>query len=372
MTRIYGPNDLLEDVHKRDLCIGCGACVELCPYFKNHKGKTVMLFPCTLTEGRCYAHCPKVEVDLDELSEKLSGRPYGDEPLGYYREIRTAWAGERMPGRSYQAGGTVSALMTLALSSGMIKAAVLTDREGLVPVSCLVTDPAKVVDYAASKYMAAPTLAALNQGLREGYRQMGVVGTPCQMMAVAQMKLNPLEREEYRDAIGLSVGLFCTWALDTRALITFLSERVDISRIRGMDIPPPPAEIFVVDLGEEKVEFPLDEIRPLVPNSCLFCPDMTSEWSDVSVGVLEGRPDRNTLIIRTEKGRELVDRAVQEGYLVTGEMPAENLEHLAWAAGNKKKRAITRAVEQGLLNRMEEGQRSLFRLASDTVARISA
>lgn len=44
--QIFGPSELLEDVHKEDLCIGCGACVNLCPYFKNYRGKTAMLFPC--------------------------------------------------------------------------------------------------------------------------------------------------------------------------------------------------------------------------------------------------------------------------------------------------------------------------------------
>ena len=66
--RVFGPNELLEDVQKKNLCIGCGACVDLCPYFRNHRGKTAMLFPCTLSEGRCYAGCPRAEVDLDELS----------------------------------------------------------------------------------------------------------------------------------------------------------------------------------------------------------------------------------------------------------------------------------------------------------------
>jgi coenzyme F420 hydrogenase subunit beta len=55
---VFGPRELIEDVFKKDLCIGCGACVELCPYFKNYKGKTAMLYPCTLSRGRCFAFCP--------------------------------------------------------------------------------------------------------------------------------------------------------------------------------------------------------------------------------------------------------------------------------------------------------------------------
>jgi coenzyme F420-reducing hydrogenase beta subunit len=127
-----------------------------------------------------------------------------------------------------------------------------------------------------------------------------------------------------------------------------------------------------VETENERIEYPLEEIRPLVPNSCLYCPDMTAEWSDVSAGVLEGRPDWNTLIVRTPKGRELVKRAVDEGYLITEEMPEENLEHLVWAAGNKKKRAISRAEEEGLMNCLEDGKHSLFRLAAETVVKITS
>ncbi|UCF57976.1 MAG: Coenzyme F420 hydrogenase/dehydrogenase, beta subunit C-terminal domain [Deltaproteobacteria bacterium] len=368
---VFGPNELLEDVIYNDLCIGCGACVDLCPYFKSHKGKTAMLFPCTLSQGRCYAHCPKAEVDLGELASKFWGEPYEGAALGKYRQVVVSRAGEKMEQGTFQSGGTVSALMTLALQSGMIDAAVLTEREGLVPVPRLVTSPEDVALCATSKYTAAPTLAAFNQAVEEGYSRIGVVGTPCQLMAVGQMRSNPLKKEDFKDPVALVVGLFCTWALDTRKLITFLSEKMDISKIQGMDIPPPPAEILVVQSGDGKVEFPLSEIRPMIVNSCHICPDMTSEWSDVSVGVLEGQPEWNTLIIRTEKGGALVEKACQEGYLQVKEIPEENLDHLRFAAGNKKKRALTTAGKQGLLNNNEERKRSALRINEEVVKRIT-
>ena len=52
--------------------------------------------------------------------------------------------------------------------------------------------------------MAAPTLAGLNQGVQKGYRQMGVVGTPCQMMAVAKMRSNLLKKEAFVDPVALA------------------------------------------------------------------------------------------------------------------------------------------------------------------------
>jgi len=359
-------------VHQKGLCIGCGACVDLCPYFKTYRGKTSMLFPCTLSEGRCYAYCPKAEVDLDALSDNIYGTAYGSHPLGTYRHVVMARAGKTMKTGPFQAGGTASALMSFALASGLIDRAVLTDREGLIPVPRLAEHPDDVLQYAASKYMAAPTIAMLNRAAGRGMNRMGVVGTPCQVTAVAQMRSNPLKKVDFVDPMALVVGLFCTWALDTRALISFLSARVDITEIRKMDIPPPPAEIFILETDKGAREIALDDIRPLVPGGCHICPDMTAEWADVAVGVLEGRPQWNTLIIRTEKGEALVKQAEKEGYLHTASMPEEKLAHLGTAAGNKKKRALLRAREEGLLNVSGAGKRSALRINETSLEKIIA
>ena len=98
---------------------------------------------------------------------------------------------------------------------------------------------------------------------------------------------------------------------------------------------------------------------------------MTAEFSDVSVGVLEGRTDMNTLVVRTERGAALVDEAVKEGWLVIEEMPAENLEHLIWAAGNKKRRAFLKARDEGMVNRAGDA-RACMRVNPDTVDTIVA
>ena len=98
---------------------------------------------------------------------------------------------------------------------------------------------------------------------------------------------------------------------------------------------------------------------------------MTSEFADISVGVLEGRPDMNTLIIRTKRGKAIVDEAVREGFLVVEDMPEENLEHLRWAAGNKKKRALVKVQKAGLVN-TSNGKRSILRLSPKTLKGIIA
>jgi coenzyme F420 hydrogenase subunit beta len=367
MMQVFGPKELLEDVFQKDLCVGCGACVDLCPYFKSHKGKTAMLFPCDLSQGGCYAHCPKAELDLDALAERWWGKAYEGEPLGHHLFVLKARAGKKAPAGLFQAGGTVSSLIAFAMDRGILDAAVLTDREDLVPLPRLITRMRDVLACATSKYTAAPTLSAFNRAVREGYKKVGVVGTPCQVTAVARMRSNPLGKPNFMDPVALSVGLFCTWALDTRRLPGLLSTRLDLRKVRKMDIPPPPAEVLLIETDEDRVEIPLSEIRSIVPHGCTVCPDMTAEWTDVSVGILEGDPLWNTLIIRTERGKELVDRASQAGWLSTAEVPPENLEHLRFAAANKKKRTLSAAIKEGLVN--NEG-RSCLRINAAAVKRI--
>ncbi|MBN1104452.1 MAG: Coenzyme F420 hydrogenase/dehydrogenase, beta subunit C-terminal domain [Deltaproteobacteria bacterium] len=367
----FGPRELIADVFGRDLCVACGACVDLCPYFRTYRGKTVQMFPCDLPAGKCYADCPKAEVDLDILAEKYWGGPYEGNALGHTLEIMTARAGKKTPKGTFQAGGTASSLIAFALQTGLIEAAILTDQEGLIPVPRMITRAEDAVTCASSKYTAAPTLSGFNRALRNGYSRLGVVATPCQATALAKMRTNPLDRDDFRDPVGLVVGLFCTWAVDTRGLVFLLSSRLDPRRVRKMDIPPPPAEILVLDTEEGRVEIPLGDIRQLIPKGCLICPDMTAEWADVSVGVLEGEPNWNTLIVRTQRGQDLVKRAEAEGWLVTGIMPDENRGRLSFSAAGKKSRALRRALEEGLVNTTEGNGRSSLRINAEALQRIT-
>jgi coenzyme F420 hydrogenase subunit beta len=182
----FGSRELMEQVISKNLCIGCGP-PDLCPYFRSYRGKTARLFDCTREEGRCFAYCPKAEVDLDGVSATVFGEPYNAGPLGRFREGFMVRAGRRAPAAAFQSGGAVSALLQCALDTGAMDAAVLTGREGLEAVPRVAATAEEICSCAASKYTAAPTLAALN-GRSGGAGRLGVVATPCQTLALAQMK----------------------------------------------------------------------------------------------------------------------------------------------------------------------------------------
>jgi len=368
---LFGPTELSADVLEEGLCVGCGACIHLCPYFATHRGKTAMLFPCSAETGRCHAYCPKTEVDLDAISRAFSGAGYTGDPIGSFRAIYAARAQKTDPAGNFQDGGTVSALMRFALESGVIDAAVLTGQQAGIPVPGIATRPEAVDSFASSKYTAAPTLSAVNDGVRQGFTRMGVVGTPCHMTALAQMRLNPTKREDYIHPVALSIGLFCTWALDARRFAALAADRAGKSDIRKIRIPPPPAGIVVIETDAGSVEVPIAKIRALVLAGCSICPDMTAEWADVSVGALEGVDGWNTLIVRTETGEDLVREAVDAGRIVTEVLPESTLAQLEGAAAAKKARALEKAHRGGRLNTTpDENRRSVLRVNADALENI--
>jgi coenzyme F420 hydrogenase subunit beta len=136
-----------------------------------------------------------------------------------------------------------------------------------------------------------------------------------------------------------------------------------------MDIPPPPANVMVLKTKDGDKEISLSEIKPLIPHTCFTCLDMTSELADLSVGMYEGRPEWNTLIIRSELGQTLVDSAVNEGFLEMETMPEEVVNHLSGAATAKKERSMRILRQRGLIN-TANGTRAVVRIPEAVAKRI--
>lgn len=350
--QVFGPKELQADVLQKNLCIGCGACVSLCPYFKTHKGKTAAMFQCTRESGRCNAFCPKTGVDLDLLSASIFNSKYSGDSIGNYKSVYVSQKSSSAGEGNVQNGGTVSALMKFALKSGAVDSAVLTGRKGAVSLPEIVTDPEKVFNYASSKYSTSPVVAGFNRAAESGYAKIGFVGTPCAVTAMAKIRSNPTDIEDFRDKTGIVVGLFCTWALDTRGVEKILKDKLDLDSLQRVDIPPPPVDVMIFTSNRRDVMLPLNEIRQSIPAGCSYCHDMTAEFADISVGALEleGEKNKNIIIIRTERGEKLVNDAAKAGYLAISPLSAGALEGLSKASMNKKVRAFTRMSDEKMLN----------------------
>jgi coenzyme F420 hydrogenase subunit beta len=332
---------LQESVLERELCTLCGACLSLCPYLGSHEGRVVKLHDCDLAEGRCFAYCPRTELDPGALERAVFG-PDADSAVevGHVAHVLMARATGSFRDRA-QNGGTVTALMIQALRDGLINAALLTRRdEQQLPQSLLARTEDAILSCAGSSYVAGATLEAL--ATLDETDRAGVVALPCQAQALPKMRGNG-EPADPVNKVNLVIGLFCTWALARAPFGRFLQERFGDRAVRKIDISPPPGRLLVVttDRGDETV--PLDEIRPLIRPGCAACVDLTAELADVSVGSVESQPGWNTVLVRSEAGEALLRSAREAGTLELRELPRADMEHL-WAASLEKKRRALAAL----------------------------
>lgn len=348
MSENKGLEGLYERVIAKGLCAACGACVSLCPYLRSCQSRIVPLNPCDVPEGRCFAYCPRTEVDLTHIHKEVFQREYEFTEMGLFRRVLMSRSRDKAFRKRAQTGGVVSSLMDFALKTGMISAAVLTRRgQNHLPEGVVARTKEEILACAGSGYVAGPTLQTFNEGEWTPEDHIGVVGLPCQVLALGRMRASNLEKRAPVDQVRLVIGLFCTWALDYEPFLAFLGERLEVSQIQKLDITPPPERILKVYTGTETLDIPLDEIRPFIRPSCQVCADMTAEFSDLSVGTVEGESEWNTVVVRTDRGEELLSLAQKAGVIETKSLPEENLAHLLEASLLKKRRALEALRERG-------------------------
>ncbi|OGP65307.1 MAG: hypothetical protein A2169_02345 [Deltaproteobacteria bacterium RBG_13_47_9] len=346
--KIISQEELQDKVVRTGLCTGCGACVGLCPYQVSYEDRMVFLNRCDLQAGRCYALCPRTPTDLEALRIFLFDKADLTLEIGAVRGFYITRAADSRIREKAQHGGTVTALMGLALEEGFIKEAILTEAgEDQLPRGVSVNEPGKVLGSAKSRFMVSPVLGLFNRLVSEDHREIGIVATPCQALALAKMRFQPiLENRVPIDRIQIVIGLFCGWALSWERLQQLLRKKTDKSVILGMDILPSRYHTMEVYTPSGPVEISLDEVTPCVREACWSCFDMTAEFSDISVGsarLPEGWEEArkwNQVIVRTKEGADLLSLAIAKGILECRDVPEGNLDRLKKAAQEKKRTAV--------------------------------
>ncbi|MBM4322810.1 MAG: hypothetical protein FJ115_04540 [Deltaproteobacteria bacterium] len=347
-----GLKGLEEKVLRKDLCIACGACLSLCPYLRSWQGRVVKLHDCSLEEGRCFAYCPRAELEFAQIEHEEIGKKYEKIEVGPVRKVWMARAKDPVWRKRAQSGGVVSALIDFALRKKVIDAAILTQREtDFLPGGRIVRNRQDILTCAGSSYVSGPTLEAFHKGPWQEGEKIGVVGLPCQAFALTRMKSSSLEKRTPVDKVGLVIGLFCTWALEYERFIAFLKVRVGKSDIYKLEITPPPERLLKVYTNGQLYAIPVDEIRPFIREGCHVCSDMTAEFSDISAGTVEGIDGWNTMIVRSDRGEALFKEAEKEGVIECQSIPEAHLNHLKEASILKKERALNTIKEREGMSR---------------------
>jgi coenzyme F420 hydrogenase subunit beta len=348
-----GQAALNSQVRETRFCTACGACVNLCPYQAFYQDEVVTLHDCDIQEGRCFAFCPRTPTDLEAMRVHLFDVQDLTPEIGPVRDYHIVRATDEKIRRQAQHGGTVTALLSLALKEKIIDTAVVTEgAERFTQQGVAVGKAAEIRKRGKSKFIAAGTVAAFNRTAQGEAQKIGVVATPCQVLALAKMRMKPIpEKDNHIDKLKLIIGLFCGWTLSWRKFTALLKARTSIEEITGMDIPPGKGQV-VVFTKTGTIAIPWEEIDPMVREGCRICLDTTAEFSDISVGSArlaeewESLQSWNQVIVRTKTGQDLMDLARRKKILEFREVPDGVLEELKKAALNKKRTSLKTIMEK--------------------------
>ena len=334
-----------SDVVDRGLCIGCGACA-----YASKNGAVRMVH----VESEGYRPvfddaprrrsvdgleiCPGYQVNGDLKTGQLHKQTEADHEFGPTLEIWEGWASDPEVRFRASSGGLLSALSLYCLEVGGFKGVIHAGMDPEKPWmnrNYVSRDRAGVLARAGSRYAPSAPCAALSD-IDEGDGPCVFIGKPCDAAAMSEL----IRREpELRRKVGLVLTFFCAGTPSTRGTLNLLDQlEVDRNRVKEVHYRGEgwPGEFRVISEGEDKRKTlsyqeswgRLTSHRPL---RCNLCPDGLGRVADIACGDAwerygeNGDPGRSIALVRTEKGREVLEKARRLGYVTLKPAGAENV-----------------------------------------------
>jgi coenzyme F420 hydrogenase subunit beta len=325
----------IADVAKWRLCCGCGVCVLACPNGAvrlidiEDQGLRPSVDPAKCQQcGRCLHVCPGLGLEAGAPSSEAI-----PELIEHWGPVLEVWEGYATdPQIRFQAssGGAATAISLFCIEKrgfGGVLHIGPKASEPLTNVAGISRSREQLLARAGSRYAPAAPGAGLAM-LEPSVAPYVFVGKPCDVAAVHKWRHSEFGEPKL---IGLAISIFCAGTPSTRGtkkiletLGTTVGEVAEF-RYRGCGWPGEAAA---------KLKEPADQERRMsyakawgeiltgyVCLRCRLCPDSTGQLADLSCGDPWYRqpdgadPGRSLVLVRTERGREVLREAVQAGYL---------------------------------------------------------
>jgi coenzyme F420-reducing hydrogenase beta subunit len=292
-----------------DDCVGCGACAIVCP--TDSKKVRVNTYP-------------MLEEDIKAAEEQFL-RGTKDELLGVHSEIFAAKSSV-----DGQDGGVATALLLSGFERGLFDAAIVVKRTVGYKAEAVIAESAEeILNARGTKYSRVKMMSKVGELVEKGKRKIAIVGTPCEVRTARKIQ-QQLLIEHPRLEITI-VGLFCFEAFDYDKL------KEETERLLGVDLDKAEkTQIhkgkFTVTVDGKEYSAKVKKFHNAIQGGCAYCNDFVGWLSDVSVGSVGSAEGYSTVIVRSEKGKKLLENVD----LVKGDV---NKEEIIKLADFKKKRA---------------------------------
>lgn len=323
--------DLIKEVHEKDICGECGGCVSFCsaadigaiemgedgpPHYSNKDN--------CLHCGICYLICPETFELNNELNIKYDFKP----PIGNWTKIVSSQANDQDIREVATDGGVVTAILIALLDNNLINGALISKRiNSFQRIPFFARTKEEILKAAGTYYESkgpvselgkystfVSTISELKKILYSDNIKIAVVGVPCQIHSIRKMQeLNiiPAHIVEY------TLGLFCyeNFKFDdvARARIEerFKFSFNDIEKINIKDN-------LIINLKGKEIPLVIEfsELRDIMRHACRVCKNFSNYYADISFGGLGSQTGYTTVMIRTKRGDKVYNLALNKGYIV--------------------------------------------------------
>ncbi len=322
-----GWKELSEEIIQTGKCVYCGACGAFCANIQFDKEKEIPIEDgsckdvntCKDGFGLCYNLCPKTETEaipLSLLDKWVFGKKH-DKILGHYLEIASIKLTDKARESVPENAGPLSGLLWLAMENGLIDCSIITDKdENFKPIPIIAQNSQDIFKGAGYKPSQGPLLSLLGEAINKENVDIAVVGTPCQVQALRKLQNHPAFDYEAYDLVTLAIGTFCFGTYYNRLLdITFNEFGIKSSDIEKINTNKDNFYMKITSNSTVK-DIPLNYLYDkAIRNACFSCSDYTASFADLSIGKFGSKDGWNTLIVRTERGKEVFDLAVEKGII---------------------------------------------------------
>jgi coenzyme F420 hydrogenase subunit beta len=324
----------VDDVVEWRLCTGCGACVAICPQhsiqlvdIRSDGLRPVINSDKCLKCGKCVSVCPGIATSHQEFNDKTI--PQLRQAWGPVLEVWEGYAADSEIRFEGSSGGAATALALYCLEKGSF--------DGVLHIGAKPEKPAQntpifsksreeLIKHTGSRYSPAGPCEKLIW-IEESGSPCVFIGKPCDVVALRKSQdANP----NLEGKVGLAISIFCAGTPSTDGTYKLLSklciepDGIEGIRYRGRGWPG--MTTVKIKNNNEIRQMTYEEAWGGILNHysqfrCRLCPDSTGEFADISCGdpwyreIPPNEQGRSLVLVRTERGREILAKAQRDGYL---------------------------------------------------------